>query len=375
MNVCSYCGGAITFRYIGGVCTPVHLIGGCSGDYSTFRANNYTEVEGRNFEISKLYSSDYTEKDFCQPTKCPKCEQKVFFIRHNGGSVWIDELGYPWTKHPCMDNSGWKDINILLKAEIQHMTFGLCIKVKVVEIKKDNFLTYVAVLFSDKTTKIFCLEYNARRLLSHIVSIGKNKKNTTVVYSPDSISYVVLNDRILSDDIFNEIEIVEKIEPNSIQSTLKKQKLRKEPAISVEKIKKDTDDFAVKGRIVTDKKTRLMWLNSCLYQLKKSGKRVEHFSYSSALTMKDTFNQLGGFGNYTDWRIPTINELKKLVGRKEILNNLNANDGKYWTSSRIVSAGAYYDTYVYTYVNMNAGNVKNASLHEMCKVQLVRGGR
>jgi hypothetical protein len=374
MSVCNCCGGEIIFRYIGGTRTPVHLSGRCSGEYSTFRANNYTEVEGKSFEINRLYSSDYTEKDFCQPTKCPKCEQKVFFIRHNGGSVWIDELGYPWTKHPCMDNSGWKDINIVSKAEIQHMTFGLCIKVKVVEVKTDCFLTYVEVLFTDKMTKIFCLEDKASRLLSRVVAIGKNKKNKTVIYSPESISYVVLNDRILLDDVFNEIEIVEKIESTSVKNVLKKPNLHKEPPSEVP-FKKDVDDFTVKGRIVTDKKTRLMWLNSCLYQLKRSGKRVEHFSYSSALTMKDTFNQRGGFGNYTDWRIPTINELKKLVGRKDILNNLNVNDGKYWASSPIISAGTYYDTYVYTYINMNAGNVKNASLHEMCKVQLVRDTR
>ena len=227
------------------------------------------------------------------------------------------------------------------------MTFGLCIKVKVVEIKKDCFLTYVAVLFADKNTKRFCLAGNTSRLLSRIVSIGKSKKGITIVYSPDSISYVVRNDIILSDDVFNKVE----------------------------KVKKDTDDFTVKDRIVTDKKTRLMWLDSCLYQTKKAGNRLDKFSFGFALKMKNTFNQQGGYGNYTDWRIPTADELKDLVRRKYMLNNLNASDGKYWTSSTIVTAGPYYDTYVYTYVNMNAGNVKNASLHEMCKVRLVRGGR
>jgi hypothetical protein len=27
----------------------------------------------------------------------------VYWVRHNGGSVWIDELGPPWPKHPCFD--------------------------------------------------------------------------------------------------------------------------------------------------------------------------------------------------------------------------------------------------------------------------------
>jgi hypothetical protein len=27
----------------------------------------------------------------------------VYFVRHNGGSVWFDSLGWPWEKHPCFD--------------------------------------------------------------------------------------------------------------------------------------------------------------------------------------------------------------------------------------------------------------------------------
>jgi len=40
----------------------------------------------------------------CYLTLCPKkCGARVFFIRHNGGSVWIDPpLGSPWYKHGCM---------------------------------------------------------------------------------------------------------------------------------------------------------------------------------------------------------------------------------------------------------------------------------
>jgi hypothetical protein len=30
----------------------------------------------------------------------------VFFIRHNGGSVWVNELGWPWPKHACFDKPG-----------------------------------------------------------------------------------------------------------------------------------------------------------------------------------------------------------------------------------------------------------------------------
>ena len=57
--------------------------------------------------ITGCSSTDYpvawAERDFTTPTQCPSCAADVFFIRHNGGSVWVDELGWPWPKHPCMD--------------------------------------------------------------------------------------------------------------------------------------------------------------------------------------------------------------------------------------------------------------------------------
>lgn len=37
--------------------------------------------------------------------RCPRCGASVFFYRSPyGGSVFFDELGPPWPKHPCMDN-------------------------------------------------------------------------------------------------------------------------------------------------------------------------------------------------------------------------------------------------------------------------------
>ena len=32
---------------------------------------------------------------------CPICGDEVYFIRHNGGCMWFDDLGHPWPKHPC----------------------------------------------------------------------------------------------------------------------------------------------------------------------------------------------------------------------------------------------------------------------------------
>jgi len=39
---------------------------------------------------------------------CPVCSEKVFFYQNAFGSrVYFDELGWPWPKHPCTDNSAY----------------------------------------------------------------------------------------------------------------------------------------------------------------------------------------------------------------------------------------------------------------------------
>jgi hypothetical protein len=72
-----------------------HLGRGGGGRQSSYREFHSSEV--KTWKMEK-------DRDFCSPTKCPKCGLPVFFVRHNGGSVWFDELGYPWTKHGCFDD-------------------------------------------------------------------------------------------------------------------------------------------------------------------------------------------------------------------------------------------------------------------------------
>jgi hypothetical protein len=35
------------------------------------------------------------------------CGASVYFVRHNGGSVWFDSLGKPWPKHSCFFDDGY----------------------------------------------------------------------------------------------------------------------------------------------------------------------------------------------------------------------------------------------------------------------------
>ncbi|MCK0506323.1 hypothetical protein [Aromatoleum anaerobium] len=93
MSRCFRCGGEIEFRYIDRRLTPIHLSGGwCQGDRGV---GGRTTVEftppERRFE------------DVCRARKCPQCQRPVYFFTHNGGSVWVDELGWPWPKHACFD--------------------------------------------------------------------------------------------------------------------------------------------------------------------------------------------------------------------------------------------------------------------------------
>ena len=75
MSVCRECGLAITFRMKDGVCIPIHGSGKwCQGPVERTRA-----------------------------ITCPKCHQIAYYVQHNGGFAWFDELGPPWPKHPCFD--------------------------------------------------------------------------------------------------------------------------------------------------------------------------------------------------------------------------------------------------------------------------------
>lgn len=58
------------------------------------------EYKSRTDLISRFRFKDLTHK-----TSCPKCHENVYFIRHNGGSVWVDSLGWPWPKHACFEYS------------------------------------------------------------------------------------------------------------------------------------------------------------------------------------------------------------------------------------------------------------------------------
>jgi hypothetical protein len=89
VQACDKCGGDIVIRWMGSGLVPIHLSGSCGGSAGWYAAPSRWA---------------YGTEDFTRPTSCPVCSADVFFVRHNGGSVWFDELGPPWEKHPCFDD-------------------------------------------------------------------------------------------------------------------------------------------------------------------------------------------------------------------------------------------------------------------------------
>jgi hypothetical protein len=83
MSICRYCGEEITFRYIDGILRPIHPYGMPCGERAP-------------------YSDDSLKR--AVHIRCTRCSQMVWLIRHNGGKVWVNELGWPWPKHGCFDS-------------------------------------------------------------------------------------------------------------------------------------------------------------------------------------------------------------------------------------------------------------------------------
>ena len=92
MPICDYCGGEIEFRYLFGQLTPIHLSGGCSAGSGGGSGSEARRPENYTWGSTSSYAA---------PTRCPKCKDSIYFVRHNGGCVWLDELGWPWPKHAC----------------------------------------------------------------------------------------------------------------------------------------------------------------------------------------------------------------------------------------------------------------------------------
>lgn len=89
------------FRTINGKVVPLNV----SNVIDSFPRSKTSRLP--KFESSHLSMEYFKNVDsFTIPNaQCPVCGALVFFYEHvNGSKVYFEELGPPWTKHPCTDN-------------------------------------------------------------------------------------------------------------------------------------------------------------------------------------------------------------------------------------------------------------------------------
>lgn len=109
-----------------------------------------------------------------------------------------------------------------------------------------------------------------------------------------------------------------------------------------------TSQFTDSGNgTVTDNKTGLMWKkcsegqsgNDC------SSGSAASYTWQAALAQAQTVNTNGGFATYTDWRVPTITELRSIVETQcyDPAINLavfpNTPSAWFWSSSPVAAYG------------------------------------
>ncbi len=116
-------------------------------------------------------------EDFYKPTTCPECEALVYFVRHNGGSVWLDDLGQPWPKHPCFDN----DFSEIRQEMINFAASNLHLVTEVSIISQfDKGLITVQVSDGRRLAGEFKYEGDIRNWLGQVVHIDKENKFDTI---------------------------------------------------------------------------------------------------------------------------------------------------------------------------------------------------
>lgn len=102
----------VDFRNINGVVVPLNS--GNSGYSDGYRQQTDNSTSSRASFLKSNALPEYLKPDydsyfscFVNPNaKCPKCDATVFYYEsENGSKVYFDELGVPWTKHPCTDKA------------------------------------------------------------------------------------------------------------------------------------------------------------------------------------------------------------------------------------------------------------------------------
>jgi curved DNA-binding protein CbpA len=109
--------------------------------------------------------------------------------------------------------------------------------------------------------------------------------------------------------------------------------------------------YKVRDGLAVDTETGLMWLRFAVgqrWENKTIQGETKKFTWDKALLTATFFNNTGGHSGYTDWKLPTINELQTLVneyknvknGESHFINGsvFSKNATSFWSSSNSAKA-------------------------------------
>ncbi|MEK7206605.1 MAG: hypothetical protein AAB134_01820 [Pseudomonadota bacterium] len=140
-------------------------------------------------EDCKDYSGYRTSNESqCYSTGCPECGDEVFFIKHNGGSVWIDPpLGPPWYKHSCFEEKKLitEKNNLLIgssAAVVQVNENSILGIVKSAEVSYSKESTVLIFETGKKEQHILLMRNNAGYLVGKLALYRQHERTVTVFY-------------------------------------------------------------------------------------------------------------------------------------------------------------------------------------------------
>lgn len=267
MPKCSNCGGEIIFRYMDGLCTPIHLSGGCFGyNQSASKPRKKKKKQKKEPKFQVAYNN-YTS--FINPNaSCPVCGEQVFFYQSkDGGRVFFDEIGPPWPKHPCTDNTklskkakrksiqlnsaskriepqwekeGWQPF---LVQEVQ-VTDDKRIKKIVGLIKDAEFICYVKASLRISSTSIAFIKESGFKFIYISILSDQTSHNSLKIFNESG--YTEIQDLIDAENRLNEYQETKKKEEQKgkeivVRKKRKRSKPKKVSEIKVTVIKKKSN--------------------------------------------------------------------------------------------------------------------------------------
>ena len=173
----------------------------------------------------------------------------------------------------------------------------------------------------------------------------------------------------------------EKTQSNSISTELNQLKPRSKV------IENTIGRFIVRSDgTATDTSTGLMWCRYAIGQQWYNGEVIGNankMDWFSAMKIADCFNQQDAFGGFSDWRLPSLEELQSLVktDKSPSINDTvfpNTPREMFWSSSTPminINTHMMIDTNnlaSFVYFSSGNSNIGNTTKYQTCAVRLVR---